>query len=81
MGGRASRDEWLEGMDIYHILEGRPDQHILLLMEETLRRLEEFTSWKEAMRKCCRINKLNIDIVAYYTPLKFRASYSRFKAM
>jgi hypothetical protein len=50
-------------------------------MEQTIKLLENCPSWKESMRKSCRANKLNIDIVAYYTPLKFRASYSRFKAM
>jgi hypothetical protein len=50
-------------------------------MENIMKMLENFPSWKETMRKCCRNNKLNIEIIAYYTPLKFRANYSRFKAM
>jgi hypothetical protein len=50
-------------------------------MENIVRMLEDHTSWKESMRKCCRSNKLNIDIAAFFTPLRFRASYSKFKAM
>lgn len=50
-------------------------------MERTIKQLEDRPSWKEAMRKCCRNNKLVIDIVAYFTPLKFRAAYSKFVAM
>lgn len=50
-------------------------------MEEILRELELRTSWKEAMRKCCRSNKLNVDLVAYFTPLRFRAAYAKFRAM
>jgi hypothetical protein len=50
-------------------------------MERTIKQLEDRSSWKEAMRKCCRHNKLVIDIVAYFTPLKFRAAYSKFAAM
>ncbi len=50
-------------------------------MERTIKQLEDRPSWKESMRKCCRNNKLVIDIVAYFTPLKFRAAYSKFAAM
>ena len=50
-------------------------------MESTIKMLEDHTSWKESMRKCCRNNKLNIEIVAFYTPLRFRTAYSKFKAM
>jgi hypothetical protein len=50
-------------------------------MEEILRELELRASWKEAMRKCCRSNKLNVDLVSYFTPLRFRATYAKFKAM
>lgn len=50
-------------------------------MEEILRELELRTSWKEAMRKCCRSNKLNVDLVAYFTPLRFRAAYAKFRAI
>lgn len=33
------------------------------------------------MRKCCRVNKLSIDLASAYTPLRFRAAFARFKAM
>lgn len=33
------------------------------------------------MRKTCRINKLNIDIASYFTPLRFRDTYAKFQTM
>jgi len=47
-------------------------------MEWILAELEGGTSWKEAMRKNCRQNKLNVDLVAYYTPLRFKAAHNNF---
>lgn len=46
-----------------------------------MEQLENKPSWKDSMRKCCRSNKLNIELASAYTPLRFRASYARFKAM
>jgi len=33
------------------------------------------------MRKCCRSNKLNVDLVSYFTPPRFRAAYAKFEKM
>jgi hypothetical protein len=50
-------------------------------MEETMLQLESRGSWKDALRKCCRNNKLAIDLASVFTPLRFRGAYARFKAM
>jgi hypothetical protein len=50
-------------------------------MERVLSELELKTPWKEAMRKCCRANKLNVDLVSYFTPLRFRTTYAKFQKM
>jgi hypothetical protein len=47
-------------------------------MEEILKKLESALSWKEAMRKNCRVNKLNVEVVSAFTPLRFRAAYAKF---
>lgn len=50
-------------------------------MEQIMDLLENKHSWKDVMRKCCRTNKLNIELASAFTPLRFRAAYARFKAM
>lgn len=50
-------------------------------MEKVIDQLLNKEFWKESMRKTCRNNKLNIDLITAYTPLRFRTAYYRFKAM
>lgn len=50
-------------------------------MEELMVKLEDRHSWKDSLRRCCRVNKLTIELASAYTPLRFRAAYARFKAM
>lgn len=50
-------------------------------MEGILTSLEEGGGWKEAMRKCCRLNKLNVDVVGYFTPLRLRVAHGKFREM
>lgn len=33
------------------------------------------------MRKACRFNKLNVELVSYFTPLRLRAAYRKFQQM
>ena len=41
-------------------------------MERIINKLERSKTWKEELRKTCRRNKLNIELVSYFTPLRFK---------
>ena len=50
-------------------------------MEEAMIMLEGKHSWKDSLRKYCRVNRLSTELASAYSPLRFRAAYARFKAM